>query len=152
MDDKINEFRKQFAACRERSGLTYRGLERVTGIKYSALAAIQGGNRPCGEESARRIAEAFGLSGDAREAFVLAALNTSKEKVLAAVSGYPSEVLNLLGLLLMARGIKPGQIKGCGYNPAAPNCLQLSLKRGRTVHLHVDMSRSLGKRLHHLHG
>ena len=51
-------------------------MEKVTGIKYSALAAIQGGNRPCGEQTARRIASAFGLSGDVREAFVLSALNT----------------------------------------------------------------------------
>ncbi len=149
MDDKINEFKKQFAACRERSGLSYRRLEAVTGIKYSALSAMQTGNRPVGEQSARRIAEAFGLSGEVREAFVLSALNTSKEKVLAAVGGYPAEVLNLLGLLLMARGIKPGQIVRCGYKPAMPDCLQITLKKGRTVHLYVDVSRRVGKRLHH---
>ena len=143
VDKKISEFKKQFAECRERSGLTYRALEKVTGIKYSALAAMQTGNRPVGEQSARRIAEAFGLSGDVREAFVLSALNTSKEKVLAAVDGYPAEVLNLLGLLLMARGIKPGQIVRCEYNLAAPDCLTLALKKGRTVHLHVEASRSL---------
>lgn len=129
--------------------MSYRKLETVTGIKYSALAAMQTGNRPVGEQSARRIAEAFGLSGDAQEAFVLAALNTSKEKVLAAVSGYPSEILNFLGLLLTARRIKPNQIVRCGYNPAAPDCLQLTLKKGRTVHLRVEVSPSLGKRLHH---
>ena len=148
MDHKTSEFKQRFAACRERSGLTCRALEKVTGIKYSALAAMQTGNRPVGEQSARRIAAAFGLSGDALEAFVLAALNTSKEKVLAAVSGYPSEVLNFLGLRLMASGIKPGQIVRCGYNPAVPGCLKLSLKKGRTVHLHVEVAPSLGKRLH----
>ena len=149
MDNKISEFKQRFAGYRKESGLSYRALEAVTGIKYSALAAIQGGNRPCGEETAERIAKAFGLSGEVREAFVLSALNTSKEKVLAGVAGYPSEVLNLLGLLLMARGIKPGQIVRCGYNPAAPDCLQLTLKKGRTLHLHVDVSRRLGKRFHH---
>ncbi len=152
MNDKTNNFRKQFAACRERSGLTYRALEKVTGIKYSALSAMQSGNRPVGEQSARRIAEAFGLSGDVREAFVLSALNTSKEKVLAAVGGYPAEVLNFLGLLLMARGIKPNQIVRCGYNLATPDCLTLALKKGRTLHLHVEMSGGrLCKRFHH-HG
>ena len=152
MDEKINEFKKRFAGYRKESGLSYRALEKVTGIKYSALAAIQGGNRPCGEQSARRIAAAFGLSGDVREAFVLAAVNTSKEKVLAAVSGYPAEILNFLGLLLMARGIKPSQIVRCGYSPAAPDCLTLSLKKGRTLHLHVEMSGGrLCKRFHH-HG
>ena len=149
MDKKISEFKKQFAACRERSGLTYRALEKVTGIKYSALAAMQTGNRPVGEQSARRIAEAFRLFGDAREAFVLAALNTSKEKVLAAVTGYPAEVLNCLGLLLTARGIKSSHIVRCGYDPAVPDCLQLTLKKGRTLHLQVQVSESLGSRLHH---
>jgi transcriptional regulator with XRE-family HTH domain len=150
MSKVINKFKEQFAACRKRSGLTYRTMETMTGIKYSALAAMQGGNRPVGEQSARRIAQAFGLAGNAREAFVLAALNTSKEKVLAAVDAYPSEVLNLLGLLLMANGIKPSHISRCGYDPAAPDCLTLSLKRGRTVHLHVTLSDGrIGKGLHH---
>ena len=143
MDNKIHEFKKQFATCRERSGLTYRAMEKATGIKYSALAAIQGGNRPCGEQTARRIASAFGLSGDVREAFVLSALNTSRERVLETVKEYPSEVLNLLGLLLMAQGIEASQIMGCGFDPLAPNHLQLFLKGGRTAHLHVTLSRSL---------
>lgn len=149
MDHKTSEFKQWFAECRERSGLSYRKLETTTGIKYSALAAMQTGSRPVGEQSARRIAAAFGLSGDVLEAFVLSALNTSKEKVLAAVSGYPAEVLNFLGLLLMSHGIKPGQIVRCRYNPAAPTCLKLSLTKGRTLHLHVELSRSLGKSLHH---
>ena len=152
MSETRNEFKKRYAECRDRSGLSYRALETATGIKHSALVAMQTGTRPCGEQSARRIAEAFGLSGDVRDAFVLSALNTSKEKVLAAVSGYSAEVLNLLGLLLMARGIKPSQIVRCGYNPAAPDCLTLSLKKGRTLHLHVEMSGGrLCKRFHH-HG
>lgn len=105
-----NEFKKQLAGCRARSGLSYRALEKVTGIKYSALAAMENGHRPTGEQSARRLASAFELSGEASNTFVLSALNTSKERILEAVKAYPAEVLNFLGLLLMARGIKPGQI------------------------------------------
>jgi transcriptional regulator with XRE-family HTH domain len=146
-----NEFKKQLAACRERSGLSYRALEKVSGITYSALAAMQGGHRPCGEQSARRLASAFGLSGETLDAFVLNALNTSRERVLESVKEYPAEVLNLLGLMLLGACIKPNRITGCGFDPRTPNCLKLFLNKGRTVHLYVEMSRSLGKRLHH-HG
>ena len=149
----INEFKKQLAECRERSGLSYRALEKVTGIKYSALAAMENGHRPCGEQSARRLASAFGQSSETLDTFVLNALNTSRERVLESVEDYPSQVLNLLGLLLLARGIKPSQIMRCGYNPATPDCLKLSLNKGRTVHLHVTLSVGRpGKRLHNLHG
>ena len=143
MKETRNEFRKQYAKCREQSGLSYRGLQAATGIKHSALVAMQTGSRPCGEQSARRLATAFGLSDSALDTFVLTALNTSKERVFEKVQEYPSEVLNLLGLLLMKRGIKPGQIVGCGYNPAAPDCLMLTLRKGRTLHLHVQASESL---------
>lgn len=143
------DFKRLLAGYRKRSGLSYRKLERVTGIKYSALAAMETGNRPVGEQSARRLAAAFGLSGEALDTFVLSALNTSKERVLDCIKEYPADVLNLLGLLLLAQGIKPANITRCEFDPLTPDCLKLSLRRGGIIHLHVDLSRSLGKRLHH---
>jgi transcriptional regulator with XRE-family HTH domain len=137
------DFKRQLAEYRKRSGLSYRKLERVTGIKYSALAAMETGNRPVGEQSARRLASAFGLSGEALDTFVLSTLNTSKERILDCVKEYPSEVLNLLGLMLLGQGIKPSHITRCEFNPLAPDCLKLSLKRGGIIHLHVEASGSL---------
>ena len=139
----INEFKKQLAECRERSGLSYRALEKVTGIKYSALAAMENGHRPTGEQSARRLASAFGLSGEMLKIFCLSAMNTSKERVLESVKGYPSQVLNLLGLVLIAQGITAKQINACDLDPRTPNCLKLRLKGGKTLHLYVETARSL---------
>jgi transcriptional regulator with XRE-family HTH domain len=141
MDKMISQFTAQFAKHRRQAGYSYRGLEEVTGIKYSALAAMQNGHRPVGEQSARRIASAFGLSGEGLESFVLSALNTSRERVLEAVKGYPAEAINLLGLVLMCSEIQPAQIIECDLTQSGPSgCLRLSLKGGRKAHLHVTLS------------
>jgi transcriptional regulator with XRE-family HTH domain len=149
MDKMVSQFTEQFAKHRKQAGLSYRALETVTGIKASALAAMQTGHRPVGEQSARRLASAFGLSGEALEMFVLSAINTSRERILDCVKEYPSEAINLLGLMLLGQGVKPSQITRCEYNPLTPNCLSLSLTKGRTIHLYVEWSESLGKRLCH---
>lgn len=142
MTNDFTKFTEQFGSYRKQSGLSYRALESATGIKYSALAAMNTGNRPCGEQSARRIASALGLSGEPLEAFVLSALNTSKEKVLVAVKDYPAEVLNLLGLVLLANGIKAKQIIGCDLDTPAglQNGIRFSLRGGRSASLHVSLS------------
>lgn len=138
------KFKKQFAELRKKSALSYRQLEGVTGVTYSALAAMQTGNRPVGEQSARRIASAFGLSGETQEAFVLTALDTSKEKVLESVKDYPAEVINFLGLMLQANGIGPKQIMGCDLDMPTPNApqngIRFSLRGGRSASLHVSLS------------
>ncbi len=144
MRNDITKFAEQFGCYRKKSGLSYRALESVTGIKYSALAAMQSGNRPVGEQSARRIALAFGLSGEPLEAFVLSALGTSKEKILEAVKDYPPAVLNLLGLVLLAHGIKPKHILGCELDSLTPmglqNGLRVSLRGGRSASLQIALS------------
>ena len=138
------KFTEQFGHYRKKAGLSYRALESVTGIKYSALAAMQTGHRPVGEESARRIASAFRLSGESLEAFVLSALSTSRERVLESVKEYPPEVLNLLGLVLLANGIKPKQIMGCDLDSLTPGALQngirFSLRGGRSASLQIALS------------
>ena len=138
------KFREQFEVYRKESGLSYRALEAVTGIKYSALAAMMAGNRPVGEQSARRIASAFGLSGEPLEAFVLSALSTSRERVLDSLKEYPAEVINLLGLVLLANGIKPKQIMNCELDVLTPGRLQngvrFSLRGGRSAYLRVALS------------
>lgn len=143
MKTKMTKFKEQFADYREKSGLSYRALERATRIKYSALAAMHAGRRSVSEQSARRIASAFGLSGEALEAFVLSALGTSKNKVLASVKDYPAEVQNALGLLLLANGVKAKQITGCYPDASTPdgvqNGVRLSLRGGRTACLHVAL-------------
>lgn len=143
MNDNTTKFTKQFGNYRKKAGLSYRALESVTGIKHSALAAMQTGKRPVGEQSARRIAAAFGLSGEPLEAFVLVALSTSKEKVLEAVKDYPPEILNLLGLMLLANGIKPKQIMGCDLDTLTPggprSDIRLSLKGRHAARLHIAL-------------
>lgn len=137
MSKNVTNFIEQIAKHRAKLGSSYRALEEVTGIKYSALAAMQTGNRPVGEQSAQRLASAFSLRGEEREAFVLSALNTSKERVLEAVKDYPAEVLNAFGLLLLAQGVKPKQIVGCDMeaSPASGTTLRLSLTGGRELRL-----------------
>ena len=90
------------------------------------------------------------MVGEAREAFVLSALNTSKEKVLKGVAAFPAEVLNLVGLALLGQRIPPDKIIGCHYDPGVPDRLQLLMKRGRTVDLQVTLSGDLpgSSRLH----
>ena len=144
MKNNTTKFTKQFASFRKKSGLSYRALESVTGIKYSALAAMGTGNRPVGEQSARRIASAFSLSGETLDNFVLSALDTSRERVLESVKEYPAEVLNLLGLVLLAHGIKPKQILGCELDSLTPmglqNGLRVSLRGGRSASLQIALS------------
>ena len=144
MSNANSKFTEKFGSYRKKAGLSYRALEAVTGIKYSALAAMATGNRPVGEQSARRIASAFGLSGETTESFVLSALSTSKERVLESVKDYPPEVLNHLGLLLLAHGIKPKQITGCELDSLTPVGLQdglrFTLRGGRSASLHVSLS------------
>ena len=143
MNNGTTKFLEQLAEHRKRCGLSYRSLEQVTGIKYSALAAMQSGNRPVGEQSARRLAEAFGLSGETQETFVLTALNTSRERVLQAVKEFPAEVLNALGLLLLACGIEPAQIVGGEISSSLPqdrSRLRLSLADGRQLRLDIRLT------------
>lgn len=143
MSEIQSKFEQQYAEWRKRSGMTYRELAVATGIAHSALVAMRTGNRPCGEQSARRLAAAFGLSGEAREAFVLSALSTSKEKVLATVAEYPAELINVLGLLLQANGVRAKQITDCELAAVIPagqqNEVRLSLKGGRTARLQVTL-------------
>ncbi len=143
MSKTTNKFREQYARCRAQSGLTYRALAKITSIKHSALVSMQTGTRPCGEHSARCLAKAFGLSGETFEAFVLTALSTSKERVLQAVSGYPAEVLNALGLLLLAHGIPPQQVSSSEFDALSfqkPCRLRLSLADGRQLLLETRLT------------
>ena len=137
MSKKSTNATTQFALLRKQSGLSYRRMELVTGIKYSALAAMENGNRPIGEQSARRIATAFDLSDDARERFVLSALNTSRERVLESTKNYPSQVLNHLALLLMSHGIRDTQIANCQLDG---NKLEVTLKNGRRICLETKIT------------
>jgi plasmid maintenance system antidote protein VapI len=49
-------------ACRDNLGWSQRHLSEITGIPQRHISEMENGKRPIGKETARKLAEAFGIS------------------------------------------------------------------------------------------
>ena len=98
---------------RTEAGESLRSLAAKADVPHSYISNIEKRRRPVGQEVAGRLAAALKLTGDDRTAFLLAATADSlRDKVVADVTKFPSEILNSLALVL-AHNIKDQAVDAC---------------------------------------
>ena len=96
-NDKRIHFGERLKALRNERRLTLNDLEQRSGVKYSAIAAIETGRRAAGESVAARLADGLMLRGDDKEQFMVEALKTKRDpEVGRAAKKLGMEVLQLL--------------------------------------------------------
>src|SRR5689334_16109813 len=96
-------FGEQLKEKRRSANLTLHDLQNKSGITYSAIAAIESGNRVIGNKVAEALADAYNLRGEERNRFLLQAAATCKqERLLKYTRELSPEVVNYVAQRLEA--------------------------------------------------
>lgn len=138
----INErFSELLSRLRRKAKLTNVQLAELAKVSRSLIPGLQSGKRRVGEYQARKLGVALGLTGDALDSFIFAAINGCTEKVLQDSLAYPAELLNLLARQLRLAGIQPEQVRGCVAEEGAQESeAEIFLKDGRQVRLETKLA------------
>ncbi|MEP6668798.1 MAG: helix-turn-helix transcriptional regulator [Chthoniobacter sp.] len=138
------EFGDRLHTLRTRLNLTTKQLAVKATVPESLICGLQAGSRTIGENNARKIGTALGLTGAPLEEFVYLAINNAKEKVLDEYKGYPAEVLNLVAHELQQSGIAPEMVNRCVRHPKLQDGLNphaaVFLKDGRSALIEINIS------------
>jgi len=139
----METFSQRLNALRTRFNLTNAKLADIAKVPESLISGLQSGTRNIGENNARKIGAALGLTEGDLEEFVYLAINNSVERVLHEFKGYPAEVLNLVAMELREAGIGPQAVTKCIRNPSLgsgsnPDAA-LYLKDGRSVIIDIQL-------------
>lgn len=130
------EFSETLTKLRTRAGLSNRDLAALAEVPHSFIAGLQSGRRRVGEHQARKIGLALGLTGEALDDFILSAVDTCTEKLLADAQGYPASLLNLVARQLRSAGIPPESLSGCECTGnGSKQSIRLQLQNGQTANL-----------------
>jgi transcriptional regulator with XRE-family HTH domain len=137
-------FGERLNDLRTEKNLTVQQLADRADVNPTLISGLQNNNRTIGENNARRIGVALGLTGIELEDFIYLAINAAKEKVLDEFKSYPAEVLNLVAHELCQSGIAPDMVNRCIRNPKLQGGLNpnaaVYLKDGRSALIEINIS------------
>ena len=102
---------------RERRGdISYRNLEKLSGVHFSVIAAIERGERAAGGEIASKLARALNLDDSQRNKFLTQALGTTqRERVPFEFRNYDPEVFRVLWGELYKHDLTPSTVEKVHY-------------------------------------
>lgn len=140
----VYEQRERFGAevrtFRNKAELSLRELGAVTGIHHAQLCDIERGDKPAGSDVAVRLADAFNLTGDERDLFLINAAGTRKrDKLVGYARMLPPQIVNFLARALNNSGVALEEINSAefrrttaqGEDGKCPDELVLGLKGGK---------------------
>jgi tetratricopeptide (TPR) repeat protein/transcriptional regulator with XRE-family HTH domain len=107
--DRFVGFARGLRQLREKAGLTQEELARAARLGVNTVSELERGHhQTCQKQTALRLADAFGLTGPARETFIATARGTAS----GGVAGYPAdEVLDVPAQLLEAGQPRPSPLE-----------------------------------------
>lgn len=130
------EFGEYLTRLRHKARLTNEQLGKRADVPTSLIGGLQSGRRRIGELQARKIGLALGLEGKELDTFILAAVDTSTEKVLEESKGYPATFLNLIARQLRRNNILPGDLRAFDVaDKGEESVIKLFLNNGSIVNL-----------------
>jgi transcriptional regulator with XRE-family HTH domain len=107
-------FGEMLKELRSSGGLTLREVGELTGITFSLISAMEHGEKTVGADSAVKLADAFGLTGEERDEFLLkAAATRRRDKLVRDARDLPAELLNFLPQALRNAGVDVAAISAC---------------------------------------
>ena len=107
-------FGNTLRALRAERNLSLRALEELCGVVYTMISSIEHADRAAGADVTARLADALGLAGEEREAFLLAAAGTRRrDKLVGYARELAPEILNFVPRVLARAGLDLGRIQRC---------------------------------------
>jgi len=107
-------FGAELKALRKARNWTLRGLEDLTGVTYTMICSIENCERTCSAALATKFADAFELSGNERERFLISAARTRrKDRLVEYARNLAPEIINFVPRTLANQGVKLDRIDSC---------------------------------------
>jgi transcriptional regulator with XRE-family HTH domain len=138
------DFGRRLREMRSKAQWSLRDLAIRSTISFNVISGMELGEKPTSGESAVKLADAFQLAGEERDAFLLAAAGTKRrDKLIASARLLPPEILNFVVQALQRAGVDLGAIESCNLNTGEPGGgegLMVNFQGGKAVQCNLSLN------------